>query len=81
MGGRRRPPRLRATPAGAGLLGLDRALLEQAGTLGPAGLRSLDAVHMAAGLSLGEDLAEVITYDARMADAARAQGLVVSQPS
>ncbi len=63
------------------LLDLDRALLERAGTLLPLDLRSLDALHVAAALSLGADLGELITYDTRMAVAAQAQGLVVTSPS
>jgi len=62
-------------------LDLDRDLLDQAGTLAPIGLRSLDAVHVAAALSLGDDLDELVTYDARMAAAATASGLVVASPS
>jgi predicted nucleic acid-binding protein len=63
------------------LIGMDRALLERAGTLGPPGMRSLDAIRVAAALSLGPDLGEVITYDDRMAEAARAQGLSVTAPA
>ncbi len=63
------------------LIGLDRALLERAGALGPPGMRSLDAIHIAAALSLGPDLGDVVTYDRRMAAAANAQGLLVSAPS
>ncbi|MDQ6747618.1 MAG: PIN domain-containing protein [Candidatus Dormibacteraeota bacterium] len=66
---------------GVVLLDLDMALLERAGILHPPGLRSLDAVHVAAALSLGADLAELITYDSRMAVAATAHGLVVTSPS
>ena len=44
-------------------------------------MRSLDAIHVAAALSLGPDLGEVISYDGRMAEAAKAQGLSVSAPS
>jgi predicted nucleic acid-binding protein len=60
---------------------LSRDLLDQAGTLAPTGLRSLDAVHVAAALSLGDDLDELVTYDARMAAAATASGLLVASPS
>ena len=59
---------------------LGRDLLDQAGTLTPA-LRSLDAVHVAAALSLGDDLDELVTYDARMAAAATAAGLLVASPT
>jgi predicted nucleic acid-binding protein len=60
---------------------LGRDLLDQAGTLTPPGLRSLDAVHVAAALSLGDDLDELVTYDARMAAAAAASGLMVASPT
>lgn len=62
------------------LIALDRALLERAGTLSPPGMRSLDAIHVAAAHSLGPDLGEMITYDTRMAGAASASGLVVTSP-
>lgn len=42
-------------------------------------LRSLDAVHLATALSLGVDL-DFVTYDDRLAAAARAEGLRVVQP-
>ena len=63
------------------LVELDRTLLDQAGTRRPASMRSLDAVHLAAALSLGADLGELITYDARMASAAREQGIAVGSPA
>jgi len=59
---------------------LTRDVMDQAGILAPAHLRSLDAVHIATALSLGDDLDELVTYDARMAAAASACGLVVSSP-
>jgi predicted nucleic acid-binding protein len=59
---------------------LSRDLLDHAGTLAPAGLRSLDAVHLAAALSLGDDLDELVTYDDRMIAAAGASGIVVASP-
>jgi predicted nucleic acid-binding protein len=60
---------------------LGRDLLDQAGILAPTGLRSLDAVHLAVALSLGDDLDELVTYDARMTTAAAECGLLVSSPS
>ena len=61
---------------------LDRALLDDAATLG-AGLllRSLDSIHLAAAQRLGPDLRSVITYDHRMHEAAEALGLPVVAPS
>lgn len=60
---------------------LSGELLEQAGVLTPPDLRSLDAIHVAAALSLGDDLGDLVTYDARMAVAAQARGLNVIAPS
>ena len=62
------------------LLGLTAVVLERASTLRPVGIRSLDAIHLASALSVDERDMEVITYDDRMADAARANGLRVQQP-
>jgi predicted nucleic acid-binding protein len=60
---------------------LARDLLDQAGTVVPPELRSLDAIHLAAALSLGDDLDELVTYDVRLAAAANACGLPTSSPS
>ena len=43
-------------------------------------LRSLDAIHLATALSLGEHCATVFTYDDRLISAARAHGLTVTVP-
>jgi len=58
----------------------DRVLIA-AGKLLPADLRSLDAIHLATALELGSDLARLVTYDDRMAAAARGLGLTVSAPA
>jgi predicted nucleic acid-binding protein len=63
------------------LLEVDRALFRQAGLLGPSNMRSLDAVHLAAAMSLGPDLGTVITYDERMTAAATLFGLPIASPS
>jgi predicted nucleic acid-binding protein len=65
---------------GLHLVALDDALLDRAGELGPDGMRSLDAVHVAAALSLGSDLGVVVTYDERLAETARSQGLETASP-
>jgi uncharacterized protein len=59
---------------------LDDELYRAAADLEPPLLRSLDAIHLAGALSLGRDLAGVVTYDRRMADGARALGLQVVAP-
>lgn len=53
---------------------------DRAGDLEPDALRSLDAIHLAAALSIGPDLAVLITYDERLRDAALAQGMLVESP-
>ncbi len=57
------------------------ALFEEAGRLDPTTLRSLDAIHLAAALDLGDDLDGLVTYDDRLAEAARLHGIVVTTPS
>lgn len=54
---------------------------EAAGRLDPVGLRSLDALHLASALALGDDLDAVVTYDDRLADAARGHGIRVVAPA
>ena len=67
--------------ASLAFIDLGRPLLDYAGTLSPAGIRSLDAIHVAAALTLGDDLGEFVTYDRRLADAARQWGLTVVSPA
>ena len=52
----------------------------RAAMLTPITLRSLDAIHLAAALDIGDDLASFVTYDRRLADAAREAGLPVASP-
>lgn len=60
---------------------LSRDVLDQAGIVAPTSVRSLDAIHLATAVSLGDDLGELVTYDVRMAAAAGACGLPVASPS
>ncbi|MFF0380915.1 PIN domain-containing protein [Streptomyces sp. NPDC004286] len=43
-------------------------------------LGTLDAIHVAGALSLGDDLTALVTYDLRMLEAARAEGLTAHAP-
>ncbi|MEZ5121744.1 MAG: type II toxin-antitoxin system VapC family toxin [Solirubrobacterales bacterium] len=63
------------------LLPMDDPILELAAALEPAELRSLDALHLATALSLGEDLGRFYCYDARLVAAAEAHGLDARQPA
>lgn len=62
------------------LIGIDDRILDAAGMLEPRILRTLDAIHLATALSLGDDLAEIVTYDERMTEAARSLGLPTISP-
>lgn len=46
----------------------------------PGLVRTLDAVHIASAEQLGADLTALVTYDKRMAEAARGRGLPVAMP-
>ena len=65
----------------AAFVPVDRELLLRAGAIGPAPLRTLDAIHVAAALSLGPALGAFLTYDHRQADAAAQNGLRVRAPA
>jgi hypothetical protein len=62
------------------LVRLDGTVQSLAGRIGPRELRSLDAIHLATALTMGDDPAAFITYDDRLAAAARALRLKVLQP-
>lgn len=55
-------------------------VLRLAARLQPTGMRTLDAIHLASALTPGSGDTQMITYDARLAEAARAHGLRVVQP-
>ena len=65
--------------AGLDIVSLDAALLDAAGDL-DVGLRSLDAIHVTSARQLGDDLECVVTYDHRMAAAARQLGTDGGRP-
>lgn len=72
--------RAREVVAATNLLAVDEEVLELAATVEPHGLRSLDAIHLASALSLGSDLGAMVTYDSRLASAARQAGIKVLSP-
>jgi predicted nucleic acid-binding protein len=61
------------------LIELTREIRNRSVALKPPALRPLDAVHLATALELGPEL-DFITYDDRLAAAARSEGLNVLQP-
>ena len=74
-------PGARAVPDSITILTLPTPLFVRAAELEPTLLRSLDAVHVAAALDLGDDLDGIVTYDDRLAEAARLHGVQVISPT
>jgi predicted nucleic acid-binding protein len=67
--------------SGLELLRINDRVLATAGAILPADVRSLDAIHLATAILLGTGLRQLVTYDTRMASAARALGLAVVAPA
>jgi uncharacterized protein len=63
------------------LIRINDRVLNAAGALLPVDLGPLDAIHLATAQQLGVDLARIVTYDERMAAAAKALGWVIAAPS
>lgn len=63
------------------LLQVTPRVFDVAGRLEPTTLRSLDAIHLAAALELGDELEGIVTYDDRLAEAAQAYGVAVLAPA
>jgi len=63
------------------LMKMPTAVFERAATLEPDLLRSLDSLHLAVALELGDELEGLVTYDRRLADAADALGIKVFSPT
>lgn len=73
--------RAQAALARVALVPIDDAVLDAAAALEPPELTSLDALHLATALSLGESLGVLIAYDKRLQDAAASCGLAVAAPA
>jgi len=76
-----RMTRARAVLDALTLFSLTSATFERAATLDADELRSLDALHLAAALELGDELDGIVTYDDRMAKAASLYGVAVLAPT
>jgi uncharacterized protein len=74
-------PDARGLLAALDLIPIAGPIVEQAATVGSPDLQSLDAINLASALAVGTDLAAVVTYDARLAAAAREAGLTVDAPA
>ena len=62
------------------IMRLSTAVYERAGQIEPSPLRSLDALHLAAAMELGDELDGIVTYDERLVEAARANGIATVSP-
>jgi predicted nucleic acid-binding protein len=63
------------------LLAITTDVCERAALLEPRQLRSLDALHLASALQLGDDLDGIVVYDRGLADAASDLAIPVVAPS
>ena len=66
---------------GIDVLPIDRAIVENAATLVPSELRSLDAIHLASALSVKANLTALVAYDLRLCSAAAEAGIEVVSPA
>jgi len=63
------------------LLTLSTAICERAAILEPEVLRSVDSLHLAAALEMGDELEGIVTYDQRLSAGAKALGHSVVAPA
>lgn len=63
------------------VVGVTPRIGERAAAIAPATVRTLDAIHLATALAAMPDLDAFVTYDDRLAEAARALGLPVVSPA
>jgi predicted nucleic acid-binding protein len=60
---------------------IDERIANEAAAIVPPALRTLDAIHLATALALADEVEAFVTYDVRLADAARSLGLPVVSPA
>jgi predicted nucleic acid-binding protein len=72
--------RARAVLDAIALLTVPTSTFERAAEVDPDLLRSLDALHLAAALELGDELRAFVTYDDRLTRAAELHGITVLAP-
>lgn len=73
--------RARSVLSRLALVELDEEVRRSAASLEPPELRTLDAIHLATALSLGDDLGALCAYDARLVDAAAVAGVDAVAPA
>ena len=60
---------------------LTEEVVRRAVDVGPPELRTLDALHLASALGVRSEIEAFVAYDARLVEAARANGLAVVSPA
>jgi len=75
------PMHLDAIMASVEIIELDRSIARSAAIIPPIGLKTLDAIHLASALAIADEVDAFVTYDLRLAEAARAAGLPVVRPA
>ncbi len=71
----------RAVIGDVDLVPLGRGVQDLACDIGDAGLRTLDALHLASATLLRDELTAFVAYDSRLVAAAKAAGLPTATPS
>ncbi|MDQ2934624.1 MAG: PIN domain-containing protein [Chloroflexota bacterium] len=66
---------------GVEIIELDADVAARAAVVEPAMLRTLDAIHLVSALMVADQVDALVTYDVRLADAARWAGLTVVAPA
>lgn len=74
------PERARYLLDGLDMLPITDAVIALAESIGPATLRSLDAIHLAAASQVGGELTSFVTYDHRLLDGCRHVGFEAQSP-
>lgn len=72
--------RMHAALEGVARIEVDEGIAAAAARVAPVSLRALDALHLCSAMVLGEQLEALVTYDERLAAAARGVGLGVAAP-
>ena len=66
---------------GIEVIGVTARIGDRAAAIAPPMVRTLDAIHLATAISIGTSLTSFVTYDDRLAEAARSLGLPVVSPA
>jgi hypothetical protein len=74
------PAHLHTVLSSIEVIEFDAHIARSAALVRPVGLKTLDSIHLASALALGGEVDAFVTYDLRLADAARAAGLSVVMP-